>query len=339
MRRKRCGFRATVAVVSMIGLMAPQSFAGETGMAEGIRRDGMQAPPSNNTRDYTMPFELESGFLMVVEGRIGRSAPLRFALDTGTTLSMVDAKIADRLGLTLREGFVLNFDRNVRISWTTVPEISVGPLSLKEARVMVANLQQLTEFTDGIDGVIGLDVLRMTQKIAINLETRLVSFRINGASPPAASQGLQQAVLVRLNVQGKPLRLVLDSGARDVFLFEDRVKKHTPDLVWARPARNNHVGPVVAKIAACSEFRVGSTDVHSAFLMPKAPNSLPEDIDGYLGLSMLNARYVELDFEANVLKYVEKGPRDMVRASADEKSRGQRSNETLSARMALVALR
>jgi len=150
---------------------------------------------------------------------------------------------------------------------------------------------------------------------------------------------LQQAVLVRLNVQGKPLRLVLDTGARDVFLFEDRVKRHTPALIFTRPARKVRVGPQIAKIATRSEFRVGTTDVQSAFLMQKAPDSLPEDIDGYLGLSVLNARYVELDFEANVLKYVEKGPRDMVHASVDEKSRGRRSHETLSARMALAALR
>lgn len=58
---------------------------------------------------------------------------------------------------------------------------------------------------------------------------------------------------------------------------------------------------MVAKIAARSEFRVGATEIQSAFLMRKAPDSLPEDIDGYLGMSVLNVRYVELDFAANVL--------------------------------------
>src|ERR1051326_4325907 len=190
--------------MGLIGLMtvisAKPAFGG--GVPGVTRRcgDGPQAQTAGVSSDYTMPFELESGFLITVKGRIASSGTLRFALDTGTTHSMIDTKIAERLGLPLRDGFVLNFDRNVRISWTTVPEISVGPLSLKDARVMVGNLHQLTEFTEGIDGVIGLDALRMAQKITINLESKLVSFRTNSASQSTAGQALQQAVLVRLNV-------------------------------------------------------------------------------------------------------------------------------------------
>lgn len=301
--------------------------------------DSYRKQTANTSANFTMPFDLESGFLIVVKGQIGPSRTLRFALDTGTTHSVVDTKIAESLGLTLREGFVLNFDRDVRIAWTTVPELRVGELSLRDARVMVGNLHQLSEFTEGIDGVIGLDVLRMTEGIAIDFEAKRVSFRVNGAQPRAASQYLQQeAVLVRLNVHGRPLRLVLDTGARDVFLFEDRVHKHAPALKWASRGRNSRTGPQIATIAARSEFRVGDTEVQSVYLMARAPASLPDDIDGYVGLSVLNARYIEMDFATNVLSYVERSSSGIVRASADEKS-SRGVNEIRAARMAVMAVR
>jgi len=331
--------------MALLGMMtlipAVRGFGrGERTPAHDGGEERSQTHTAHATADYTMPFELESGFLIVVQGRIGPMTKLRFALDTGTTHSMIDAKIADRLGLTLRQGSVLNFDRDIRISWTTVPELCVGELSLKNARVMVGNLHQLTEFTEGLDGVLGLDALRMTQGITINFETKLVGFRVNRMSPPTPSQALQQqAVLVRLDVQGRPLRLVLDTGARDIFLFENRVRKHAPALKWTCLRRNNRSGPLVAKIAARSEFRVGEREIQSVFLMRKAPETLPEDIDGYLGLSALNARYVEMDLATQVLNYVERSPRGMVRASAEEKGQSRGANEMLATRVALATLR
>jgi hypothetical protein len=62
----------------------------------------------NALAGQAMPFELGSGFLIVVEGRIGTLTSLRFALDTGTTHGVMDAKITARLRLARKEGLVLN---------------------------------------------------------------------------------------------------------------------------------------------------------------------------------------------------------------------------------------
>ena len=48
--------------------------------------------------------------------------------------------------------------------------------------------------------------------------------------------------------------------------------------------------------------------------------------------------YVEMDFAANVLNYVEKSSHGIVRASADENG-GRGVAETLAARMAVTAVR
>jgi predicted aspartyl protease len=283
----------------------------------------------NPLADQAMPFELGSGFLIVVEGRIGTLTSLRFALDTGATHSMMDAKIAARLRLARKEGLVLNFDRDVQVSWTNVPELQVGPLTLRDVRMMVGELQQLTEFAEGIDGVIGMDVLRMSRRMTINFETMRVTFRTDSRSQQLAS-GLSQAFLIRLQAQGEPLRLVLDTGARDIFLFEDRIRSHTKSLEWKQHVSNARAGTMKGKITQRLRLRLGTTELKdSAFLMERAPSSLPAEIDGYLGLSVLNARYVELDFEAGMLKYIEKEQDANVRAGGDENGRGTSRVETL----------
>jgi len=283
-----------------------------------------------------IPFELRSGFLVVVEGRIGSLTPVRFVLDTGTTHSIMDTKIAARLGLPRKKGLVANLDRRVHVSWTNVPELQVGPLKIKGARVMVTKLRQLTELAEGIDGVIGMDVLRMSRGITINFETMQVVFRTDGRSEQTATGPL----LVRLEVQGEPLRLVLDTGARDIFLYQNRVREHAHGLAWEHQAARTRAGWMRVRITPRLGLRLGERELEgSGFLMEKAPSSLPAEIDGFLGLGVLNARYVELDFEANMLRYIEKEPGSRARAGSNEKGRGRPGAETPEARIALAAVR
>ena len=98
------------------------------------------------TRNFTIPFHLVRGFLIQVEGSIGSLTGLKFVLDTGTTRSMLDARLADKLSLPRQDGTVLNFDRPMKIAWTTVPDLQIGPLQAHNLRIMVASMSEVTEF-------------------------------------------------------------------------------------------------------------------------------------------------------------------------------------------------
>ena len=58
--------------------------------------------PSAAVSSTELPFRLSAGYLIQVEGRIGTQSNLKFVLDTGATISVVDRKIADKLNLELR---------------------------------------------------------------------------------------------------------------------------------------------------------------------------------------------------------------------------------------------
>ena len=96
-----------------------------------------------------MPFELVSGFLVVVDGQIGNQDGLKFILDTGTTHSVIDRKLVDRLRLQRRQGDVVNFNRHVDVEWAEVSGLRVGSMRIGTLGVMVAKLAEFSEFEIG----------------------------------------------------------------------------------------------------------------------------------------------------------------------------------------------
>jgi gag-polyprotein putative aspartyl protease len=71
-----------------------------------------QPMPSKNAPGSALPFRLSSGYLIQVEGRIGDQTHLKFILDTGATISIVNQRIAQKLKLDAHPAQSFNFDRN-----------------------------------------------------------------------------------------------------------------------------------------------------------------------------------------------------------------------------------
>src|SRR5215475_293338 len=80
---------------------------------------------TSERRNDAIPFQLAHDYLILVEGRIGPLTPLKFILDTGTTHTTVDKTIAGKLSLRSKKGSVLNFDKYVKVEWTSLPEVQV----------------------------------------------------------------------------------------------------------------------------------------------------------------------------------------------------------------------
>jgi len=60
-------------------------------------------------------------------------------LDTGSTYTVISRKIADRLFVPRQQGQerILNFDREVKLEWTNLPELQLGPPVARDLRVLV----------------------------------------------------------------------------------------------------------------------------------------------------------------------------------------------------------
>jgi len=250
-----------------------------------------------------VPFQLRCGFLIVVEGRVGSLAPLKFILDTGATRTVIDSKLAQKLSLSRRKGQLLNFDRSVKVDRTNLPELQLGSLTVRNLPVIVGDLKHLSGFAEGVDAIIGLDLLRASQSLLIDYQKGVVTFRT--PSPDVLKDAKHAQVLtIQLPIQGQPVHLIVDTGLQGLLLYQDRVRRHLPELKLSGTISQAHVGRLTGQTATLAGIRVGSGELQSsALLLRHAPDSLPYDLDGYLGTEALHAQMIELDFASNTLRW------------------------------------
>ena len=247
-----------------------------------------------------VPFQLSAGFLILVEGRVGPITPRKFILDTGATHTVVDGKLADELSLPRRKGKVLNFDKDLKVDWTNLPELQVGPILARNVPVMVADLKRFSEFAEGVDAIVGMDLLRSSQSLIIDYRKMVLTFRTSDPWKPRDAQ----ALTVQLFVQGQPVQLIIDTGRQSMLLYTDRLHKHMPGVKLTDRIAEVRQGRLRGEKALLSGILFGPDESQaSVLLLPKAPDSLPTDIDGYLGLSILHAQIIELNFASDKLRW------------------------------------
>jgi len=256
------------------------------------------AMPTSNA----MPFELGSDFLILVECQIGPLTQLKFILDTGATHTMVDAKIAHRLSLPRHKGKVLNFDKHIKVDWTNLPELHLGSLTGRNFPAMVGDLKRVSELADGVDAIIGLDVLGIAESIRIDYRSHLVTMKV--PADDLAKSLNANALTVLVTLQGRPARLIIDTGLRGLMLYEDRLQLHLPHLRLSGAVSPAHVGRLRGHAATLTGIQLGTEELQSSvLLLPKAPASLPAEIDGYFGTSTLHADVIELRFAPHTLRW------------------------------------
>ena len=185
-------------------------------------------------------------------------------------------------------------------SWTNLPELQVGPIWARNVPVMVADLKRFSEFAEGVDAIVGMDLLRSSQSLIIDYRKMVLTFRTSDLWKPQVAQ----ALTVRLSVQGQPAQLIIDTGRQSMLLYTDRLHKHVPGVKLTDRIAEVREGRLRGEKALLSGILFGPDESQaSVLLLPKAPDSLPADIDGYLGLSILHAQIIELNFASNKLRW------------------------------------
>lgn len=142
--------------------------------------------------------------------------------------------------------------------------------------------------------------LRSSKSLIIDYRKMVLTFRTSDLWKPQVAQ----ALTVRLSVQGQPAQLIIDTGRQSMLLYTDRLHKHVPGVKLTDRIAEVREGRLRGEKALLSGILFGPDESQaSVLLLPKAPDSLPADIDGYLGLSILHAQIIELNFASNKLRW------------------------------------
>lgn len=250
----------------------------------------------------TLPFQLRAGFLLVVNGQIGELEGLKFIVDTGASFTFIDRKVAERLKLGRRPGKTTNFDREVPVEWAVVPDLRVGPVRTGAMRVMVAKLGEYSEFAADVDGIIGLDVLSKSEKILIDYEKQTISWEL--PEDPDGRRPSPAYFAIPFVVQGSPMHLILDTGFQGILLYKDRLRKALPDLQTQGKPIEVDFGRLQTTRVKVPGVRLAGRETVATVFLTNGPDSgdLP-GVAGYLGITSLNAKRIELDFAARVLHW------------------------------------
>src|SRR4029077_8281965 len=201
-------------------------------------------------------------------------------------------------------GKVLSFDKTINADWVEVPEIEFGPIHVTNFFMMIGDLRSFRSFATRVDAVIGLGLLRLSS-FSIDYDTHRVKFGpVNTDSGvPMDVDGV--CITVQLVLGESKARLMVDTGAQALVLYEDRVAGRLPQLKMERETAGISMGGwVPSKRGFISNARLGKTMLDGTlFLVKSPPGSMLADVDGYFGTAALKARRVDFDFETKTLAW------------------------------------
>ncbi len=116
---------------------------------------------------------------------------------------------------------------------------------------------------------------------------------------------MTKCLIVELQVQDRPVHLIVDTDLQGIVLYEERLHRTVPGLRTSGSIKNATMGGrVPAKQATLPDVVLGkrNRELPVVFLPAPAEDMLP-GIDGIVGVAALQARRVHFDFSGKTLSW------------------------------------
>jgi hypothetical protein len=263
---------------------------------------------------WSIPFKVTDRWIML-KGSVGKMDGLTFQIDTGSTCSLIDSKIAGKLGWQPgSDEYRLNaFGQVSQARKVEVPALQMGQVSTS-LRCIEADLSTLA-----VDGVIGLDVLRRMDHL-VDIETGKAPARKNltidfGARKIRFGKSMDldhvlalepdsHQIVVTAGIQGRRKRLALDTGTRVSVLYAGSQQ----DWIDALPiigymTGSRLMGKYQQKEVLLRSFLLGTTRCNDMSAIVSEARNLP--VDGLLSVVQLGPKIIHLDFDRNLMTWKE----------------------------------
>src|SRR6516162_5282732 len=190
-----------------------------------------------------LPFRTYRDYLVVVQGSLGGKIKRNLIIDTGTDPSVIDRRVAQELHMAGVAGTLAVHDRVVDAEQAVLPSVRIGTLRAEFLPVLIRDLGFFQkDLGIRIDGVIGLDVLSLSN-FSVNYQTKRIVFEaasISGFSVPL--QSTPPWLTVQMEVDGVSMRLLLDTAASGIILFQSRTRNRLPELIRLGERMSSNMG-------------------------------------------------------------------------------------------------
>lgn len=257
-----------------------------------------------------VPFQLIDGWAIVLDGTLGGLHHQKMLIDTGAVPSAISTRVAKRLRLlgSVQELSLMN--RSIEVERVRVPRVQLGPVAVEALDMAAMDLGRI-ELALGvrIDAVIGLDLLARRNFTLDYHRKKLVFVSGTNAAGAIAFQMLHEAggtyILIPLSSGGEELQVLLDTGTKDLMLFQRRLAGSLKQLHIQVQTFNLNVGgkDAVAEVEIPS-VNVGPMSRHKqkAYVWTTPERNL-RNFDGLLGPTALGATAVAFDFDRHLVSF------------------------------------
>lgn len=250
----------------------------------------------------SVPFQLHSGYLVVVKCSAANTSNLTAIIDTGVTETVIDLGLARRLNLTMRSDSAA-FVNGEGSAWAvSIPSLQLGPLQADALDGIAVDLSGLrANFGVHPDLLIGMDLLRHSN-FTIDYQSRLLTF---GPVPHLAHVASlvenTRLALIESIVLGRRTNLQLDTGINGLVLYTDRFRlaESSRDagahLVGISRTTSVQSGDVDFQLGNWREGHVAASFIENV--------SAVTEFDGLLGARAFARHRLAFDFEKMVVAW------------------------------------
>ena len=234
---------------------------------------------------------------MLVPVTVNGSRTYAFLLDTGAAVTMLNHRLAKKLGLAAtKEEWVYTFAGRVSLSVGRVDSLRIGDFRVDGSEVLIGDLGQLFNHSPEVDGIMGQDILSRFNYL---VDRRAASLEIEeGNNLAAALSGTKvhfekRGGIIYVPAARGALRLMLDSGNPYLVIYEDAAWRSNAVLATSggESAVGSSLGRRTIRPTRLPTLEVGDIvlDNVQAYLATRGSGRLE---DGFLPLHIFDSVYV-----------------------------------------------
>jgi len=276
----------------LVGLLLLTAIAGGRNINDTPEADTASMPRAG------ISITLRKGFLVLAAGQIrGMQGKQNFVVDTGTSPSILNARIARRMRLEVTSATLVTVGRTLQVEQAVVPELALGPLAVTSLRMNVMDLSPWEKDLGAeIAGLIGMDVLGRTN-FRLDYQKRELEF--GGEAEEGIAVGYDRTTglaLADATVQGRRVRLIVDTGSDLVVVYGEG---------WGGHNREIRSGVSLAGREAAREIEkadmVLGGKIFSGSRTYCVPAGKAVGYDGFVGVRALKLRGLSFDRDKHTM--------------------------------------